>query len=245
MSDMSDTPRLDMERLRRSLAGRTGTSYWRSLEELAGTPEFREFLHREFPAGAAEWDDPAGRRQFLKIMGASLALAGLAGCTRQPAEAIVPYVRQPEEVVPGKPLYYATALTLGGHATGVLVESHLGRPTKIEGNPEHPASLGATDALTQAAVLNLYDPDRAQTVTRLGEIQPYGEFLRRSSRPWTPSASRGAPACGSSPATSPPPPWRASCAPCWPRCRRRAGTSTSRRGSTAPGPAPAWPWDGT
>ncbi len=177
MSDMSDTPRLDMERLRRSLAGRTGTAYWRSLEELAGTPEFREFLHREFPAGAAEWDDPAGRRQFLKIMGASLALAGLAGCTRQPEEAIVPYVRQPEEVVPGKPLYYATALTLGGHATGVLVESHLGRPTKIEGNPEHPASLGATDALTQAAVLNLYDPDRAQTVTRLGEIQPYGEFL--------------------------------------------------------------------
>jgi molybdopterin-containing oxidoreductase family iron-sulfur binding subunit len=177
MSEMIPGDRLDLEALRRHLAGKSGATYWRSLEELAGTPAFREFLHREFPAGAAEWDDPAGRRQFLKIMGASLALAGLAGCTRQPEEKIVPYVRQPEDAIPGKPVYYATAISLDGYATGVLVESHQGRPTKIEGNPSHPASLGATDAFTQADILNLYDPDRAQTVTRLGEIQPYGEFL--------------------------------------------------------------------
>src|SRR5579872_1380687 len=97
-------------------------------------------LRREFPPQAGEWNDPATRRHFLKLMGASLGLAGLeiGGCMRQPDEKIVPYVRQPEDFVPGKPLYYATCRTLGGYATGLLVESHLGRPTKIEGNPQHP-----------------------------------------------------------------------------------------------------------
>ena len=103
-----------------------------------------------------------GRRNFLKLMGASLALAGLTACTRQPTEHIMPYVRQPEELIPGKPLFYATAMTLGGVANGVLAESHEGRPTKIEGNPEHPATLGACDLFSQASVLGLYDPDRAQ-----------------------------------------------------------------------------------
>ena len=101
----------------------------------------------EFTAGAAGWPDELSRRKFIKLMGASIALASATGCTRQPPENIVPYVRQPEEMVPGKPLYYATALTLGGYARGVLIETHEGRPTKIEGNPEHPASLGATDAM--------------------------------------------------------------------------------------------------
>src|SRR4029077_9401973 len=96
------------------------------------------------------------RRQFLKLMGASLALAGLGACTRQPAERIMPYVRAPEEIVPREPLFFATALPLAGTALGVLVESHMGRPTKVEGNPEHPASLGATDLFAQAAVLGLY-----------------------------------------------------------------------------------------
>ncbi len=98
-------------------------------------------------------------------MSASLALAGVGACTKQPPESIVPYVRQPEDIVPGRPLFFASAIPLSGVAQPVLVESHMGRPTKIEGNPEHPASLGATDALTQAAVLDLYDPDRAQTLT--------------------------------------------------------------------------------
>jgi molybdopterin-containing oxidoreductase family iron-sulfur binding subunit len=110
-------------------------------------------------------------------MGASLALAGVSACTRQPTEKIVPYVRQPEELVPGKPLFFATAMAIGGVATGLLVESHEGRPTKVEGNPDHPGSLGATDVFAQAAILALYDPDRAQTLTNLGEIRPWSAFL--------------------------------------------------------------------
>src|SRR5437868_12225016 len=110
-------------------------------------------------------------------MGASLALAGAPACTVQPTEHIVPYVRQPEDFIPGRPLFYATAMSVGGIATGVLVESHLGRPTKIEGNPQHPGSLGATDAMTQASVLTLYDPDRSGATIRNGSISNYGGFL--------------------------------------------------------------------
>jgi len=168
---------LDLSGLRRRLADSTGRTYWKSLEELAGAPQFLEFLHREFPEQASSFDDPEGRRGFLKVMGASLALAGLTGCTRQPEEKIVPYVKPPEEIVPGRPLFFATAVTDGGYAKGVLVESHMGRPTKIEGNPDHPASLGATDVFGQASVLDLYDPDRSQTLTYLGEIRPWGSFL--------------------------------------------------------------------
>ncbi len=110
-------------------------------------------------------------------MGASLALAGVGACTRQPAETITPYVRQPEDLVPGKPVFYASSSQLSGYASGVLVETHEGRPTKIEGLQEHPASQGATDLFTQASILGLYDPDRSQTVSFLGEIQPYSAFL--------------------------------------------------------------------
>jgi molybdopterin-containing oxidoreductase family iron-sulfur binding subunit len=155
----------------------TGKQYWRSLEELADTEEFQQLLQREFPERATEWSDPVGRRRFLKLMGASLALAGLTACTRQPAEYIAPYVRQPEDLVPGKPVFFATAMTLDGFATGLLVESHEGRPTKIEGNKDHPASLGATDVFSQASVLGLYDPDRSQTLTYLGEIVTWSAFL--------------------------------------------------------------------
>src|SRR5271166_2833134 len=132
-------------------AAKTGPEYWRSLEELAGSQEFQEALHREFPKGASEWLDDFSRRGFLKTMGASLALAGLTGCTRMPITEIVPYVRQPENVVPGRPKFYATAFTLGGYASPILVESHLFRPTKVEGNPQHPASLGGTDVYAQAS----------------------------------------------------------------------------------------------
>jgi len=151
--------------------------YWRSLEELAATDEFRAFVEDEFPNRTPDWNDPESRRRFLRVMGASILLVGASACTRQPKEVIVPYVRQPEEVVPGKPLFYATAMSVAGISTGVLVESHLGRPTKIEGNPEHPASLGATDAAMQASVLTLYDPDRSQTVTRDGNISDWGSFI--------------------------------------------------------------------
>ena len=175
---MSDKPKLDLEEVRAALAGARGRDYWRSLEDLAQSEGFEEMLHREFPGQASEWpeEDVEGRRRFLKLMGASLALAGLAACTRQPTEHIVPYVRQPEELVPGKPLFYATAMSLNGAATGLLVESHEGRPTKVEGNPEHPASLGACDIFSQASVLGLYDPDRSQALTYNGEIRSWAGF---------------------------------------------------------------------
>jgi MoCo/4Fe-4S cofactor protein with predicted Tat translocation signal len=163
----------------RRLASAGQGSFWRSLDELAETPEFLDYVRHEFPRQCDEWTDAAGRRNFLKLMAASLGLAGvgLGGCLRQPDEKIVPYVRQPEDFVPGKPLYFATCTTLIGYATGILAESHLGRPTKIEGNPEHPASLGATDAFTQASILSLYDPDRSQTAIKRGQISTWGELL--------------------------------------------------------------------
>jgi MoCo/4Fe-4S cofactor protein with predicted Tat translocation signal len=156
--------------------------FWRSLEELADTEKFREFLHREFPAvnpseADPSWLDPNGRRNFLKLMGASLAFAGLTACTNQPKEHIVPYVKTPDGLVPGKPQFYATAMPLGGVASGLLVESHEGRPTKIEGNPDHPASLGGTTVYEQASVLTLYDPDRSQTILNLGDPRTWGDFL--------------------------------------------------------------------
>jgi MoCo/4Fe-4S cofactor protein with predicted Tat translocation signal len=157
-------------------AEKTGPEYWRSLEELAGSEEFQEALHREFPKGASEWLDTVSRRGFLKVMGASLGLAGMTGCVRLPLEPIVPYVRQPENVIPGRPQYYATAVTLGGYASPVLVESHLGRPTKIEGNDQHPASLGGTDFFTQASILTMYDPDRSQSVISMGDQRSMKDF---------------------------------------------------------------------
>jgi MoCo/4Fe-4S cofactor protein with predicted Tat translocation signal len=162
------------------LEGTRGRDYWRSLDELAATPEFQDLLEREFPRQAVGWSEDEnpdeGRRNFLKLMGASLALAGMTACTRQPTEHIMPYVRQPEDLIPGRPLFFATAVTLNGVANGVLVESHEGRPTKIEGNPEHPATLGACDAYSQAAVLQLYDPDRSQALAYNGEIRSWGAF---------------------------------------------------------------------
>jgi len=156
---------------------KSGPEYWRSLEELAGSPPFQEALHREFPKGASEWVDSVSRRGFLKVMGASMALAGMTGCVRLPLEPIVPYVRQPEDIIPGRPQFYATAMTLGGYANPILVESHMGRPTKIEGNDKHPASLGGTDIFAQAHVLGMYDPDRSQSVTELGDQRSWQSFL--------------------------------------------------------------------
>jgi MoCo/4Fe-4S cofactor protein with predicted Tat translocation signal len=154
----------------------TGSQYWQSLQE-AGDSQAVKTLPSEFPDGASEWLDPLGRRSFLKLMSASIALAGVGACTRQPLRAIVPYVRQPEELIPGRPLFFATALTLAGYARGVLVETHEGRPTKIEGNPEHPASRGASDAFMQAEILVLYDPDRSQAVIEDGQISNWDSFL--------------------------------------------------------------------
>jgi MoCo/4Fe-4S cofactor protein with predicted Tat translocation signal len=161
-------------------AAHRGREFWRSLEELAETPTFHEWLGREFPQGAAEMRDPASRRSFLKLMGASLALASLTGCQfaiKPPPRKIVPYVRQPELVIPGKALYYATTIVQNGYGLGVLAESHEGRPTKIEGNPDHPSSLGATETLAQASILMMYDPDRSTGVLKGGSPSTWQEFI--------------------------------------------------------------------
>jgi len=165
--------RLDLAAIREKLSKATGPTYWRSLEELAEEPGFDDVMHREFPRLASEWPEGCSRRDFLRLAGASLALAGLAGCTKQPLEPIVPYVVQPERIVLGQPLYFATAFPVSGIARPIIVKSMEGRPIKVEGNPQHGASLGAADAHSQAAVLGLYDPDRSQTIGYNGTVRPW------------------------------------------------------------------------
>jgi len=172
-----DARKLTLDELRARASSLNGKRFWRSLDELADTREYRAFLDHEFPTDPGNDPQHLERRDVLKWMAASAALAGLTGCTKMPEQKIVPYVTPPEEIIPGRPLFYATSLTQDGIASGVLVESHMGRPTKIEGNPEHPGSLGATDVPTQAAILGLYDPDRSQTIIREGHISSWGAFV--------------------------------------------------------------------
>lgn len=173
---MSETSAfISLSSLRERTRSGRAPQQWRSLNELAETPEFQRFLTAEYPEAAAL--SPVNRRQFIKLMGASMALAGAAGCTRQPKELIFPYVKQPEDLIPGKPQYFATAVTWQGVGRGVLVESHMGRPTKIEGNPDHPDSEGRSGVLTQAAILGLYDPDRSQTMKYRGRVGAWDKFL--------------------------------------------------------------------
>src|ERR1700676_4889805 len=169
-------PDVDIATLRNANSHGNTPRFWRSLDELANTLEFRDHKENEFPHGANDPCATMDRRELLKVMAASAAFAGLTGCTKLPTQKIVPYVRQPEEIIPGKPLFYATAVTLDGVATGVLVESHMARPTKIEGNPDHPASLGASDAFAQASILGLYDPDRSQAEIHDGRVGSWTEF---------------------------------------------------------------------
>src|SRR5205085_7593476 len=151
----------------------TGRKYWRSLDELADTPEFRQWVEREFPAGASEWTDPVSRRHFVSIMSASFLLAGFglagSGC-RRPEEKILPFAKMPENYVHGVAQYYATAMPARGSAIPLVVRSNDGRPTKVEGNSQHPDSNGATDRYAQASILNLYDPDRAMRFVEKGNV---------------------------------------------------------------------------
>ena len=171
-------PILDLDAISEKLRGKKGPHYWRSLEEIAETPEFQAWVDDEFPNRR----DLAGldRRTFLKFMGASLALAGLAGCRGVflPEEKLIPYVKQPEELTIGKPLYYATAMPVRGYGVGVLVEQREGRPIKLEGNPQHAMSNGAIDIQTQAQILNFYDPDRSASVLNQGNISTWEEFTQ-------------------------------------------------------------------
>ena len=159
----------------------SGPIFWRSLDELseavgdsgASSRSVEIDSYQELAELTQLGADPSSRRDFLRLMAASMALGGLSGCAIQPTESIVPYVEAPEQIVPGKPLFFTSAIAMEGFACGVLVESHMGRPTKIEGNPDHPASLGATDAFTQAAILSLYDPDRSQVVTHESRVDTW------------------------------------------------------------------------
>ena len=163
--------------LRDSILAKNGKQYWRSLEEHADTPEFREFISQEYPHEIEEWDSGLSRRNFVKVMGASLALAGLSGCVIQPPEKIVPYVQDPVGQLPGKALFLATAMSLSGVATGLLAKAYDGRPVKLEGNVDHPGSRGATDVYAQASILGMYDPDRSQQITFRGAPKSWESFV--------------------------------------------------------------------
>ena len=167
---------MTLDQVRAELKPLKGKRYWRSVDELADTPEFQAAVEREFPSAAQEWVDPVSRRGFMKLMGASLALAGLAGCTKQPDEPIYPYVKAPEDLILGKPMYFATAHPFVTGAVPLLVKSDQFRPIKIDGNPEHPYNQGSSDPFTQATLMDLYDPDRSQHVTYRGENREWAEF---------------------------------------------------------------------
>jgi len=186
----AETPAISLEAAREKLSNARGPKYWRTLEELAGDPAFAETLQREFPRQTSEWTDGVSRRNFLKLSAASLALAGLSGCTKQPYEDIVPYVQQPEELIPGKPIYFSTARPSLMGAAPLLVKTNEYRPTKVEGNPDHPMTMslaqdvavkssrwGISDNISQASVLDLYDPDRSQSVLRQGAYHTFGDLV--------------------------------------------------------------------
>ncbi len=189
---IEDKP-LDLGEVRAELAKTNGKTYWRSLDELSQKPGFNEMIRREFPGQAPKDWAPLPRRDFLKLMGASLALAGLSGCAFQPNEKIVPYVNQPESYIPGIASYYATAMPFMGYALGLLARSTSGRPVKVEGNPDHPTSggssrvdpatgkpgfkkRGATDVWAQASLLSMYDPERSQTIRKSGASSNWDTF---------------------------------------------------------------------
>ena len=170
--------RMTLDQVRRELKGVKGKKYWRSVDELADTPEFQAAVEKEFPGSAQEWVDPVSRRGFMKLMGASMALAGLAGCTKQPDEPIYTYVKAPEDLILGKPNYFATAHPFVTGAVPVLVKSDEYRPIKVDGNPEHSYNAGGSDPFTQATLLELYDPDRSKHVTYRGEDREWAEFAQ-------------------------------------------------------------------
>ena len=167
---------MTLEQVREKLKNVRGKRYWRSVDELANTPEFQAAVEKEFPGSPHGWGDEVSRRGFLKFMGASAALAGLAGCTKQPDEPIYPYIKAPEDLILGKPMYFATAHPFVTGAVPLLVKTDQFRPIKIDGNPEHPYNQGSSDLFTQATLLDLYDPDRSQHVTYRGENREWAEF---------------------------------------------------------------------
>jgi MoCo/4Fe-4S cofactor protein with predicted Tat translocation signal len=155
-----------------------GTAGWQGFDHAAARPGFDRRMEQEFPTHAGEWVDPVSRRGFMKLMGASLAMAGLAGCTKQPDEPIYPYIKAPEDLILGKPNYFATAFPFSTGALPLLVKSDAYRPIKVDGNPEHPMSMGGSDPLSQGSLLGLYDPDRSQHVLYRLETASFGNFQK-------------------------------------------------------------------
>jgi molybdopterin-containing oxidoreductase family iron-sulfur binding subunit len=156
------------------------TTFWKSLNELAKNKEYEKYAEREFPENATEMTDQVSRRSFLRVMGASIALAGFASC-RKPVQKILPYTKQPEDLVLGEPNFYATSMPFQDTVTGLLVENNEGRPTKLEGNNQHPSSGGRTNIYNQAGILNLYDPDRSRSPRRNGESVSASDFVNFAS----------------------------------------------------------------
>ncbi len=175
--------KMTLAEVRSKLDGKTGKRFWKNLDELADTAAFQELMQEEFPrqASGGEWVNSVSRRGFMKVMGASFALAGLAGCTKQPDEKIYPYIKQPEDLVLGTPMFFATAHPFPTGAIPVLVKSDAFHPVKIEGNPEHPAGKGKADAFSQASLLDLYDPDRSQHVRFRGQNAEWPYFQQQFS----------------------------------------------------------------
>ncbi len=169
---------MTLAQVREELKGVKGKRYWRSIDELANTADFQAAVEREFPSAAQEWVDPVSRRGFMKLMGASMALAGLAGCTKQPDEPIYAYVKAPEDLILGKPNYFATAHPFVTGAVPLLVKSDQYRPVKVDGNPEHAYNHGSSDVFTQGTLLDLYDPDRSKEVLYRGESRQWAEFAQ-------------------------------------------------------------------
>ena len=175
-NDKNELTPMTLAAVRQELKAVTGKRYWRSVDELADTAEFQAAVEKEFPGSAQEWVDPVSRRGFMKLMGASMALAGLAGCTKQPDEPIYPYVKAPEDLILGKPMYFATAHPFVTGAVPLLVKSDQFRPIKVDGNPEHAYNQGSSDPFSQGTLLDLYDPDRSQHVIYRGENREWAEF---------------------------------------------------------------------
>ncbi|MFP5205618.1 MAG: TAT-variant-translocated molybdopterin oxidoreductase [Acidobacteriota bacterium] len=168
---------MTLDAVRAELKNVKGKKLWRSLDELADTPDFQAAVEKEFPSAAQEWVDPVSRRGFLRLMGASMALAGLAGCTKQPTERIYPYVKAPEDLVLGKPMYFATAQPTPVGGTPLLIKSSEFRPIKVDGNPEHAYNHGSSDVFAQGSLLDMYDPDRSKHVLYRGETREWAEFV--------------------------------------------------------------------
>jgi molybdopterin-containing oxidoreductase family iron-sulfur binding subunit len=176
MQTVNDETKLtDLSAIRESLAAKHGKTYWRSLNELAETEDFARIVRTEFPR-QAQFMDGLDRRDFLKVLGASLAFAGLTACIPQQSGQILPYSQAPESIVPGKPIYFASTMPRSGYGVGVLVRSETGRPIKVDGNPRHPGNNGSSDVFMQASILDLYDPDRASKVSKQGVEKSWQDF---------------------------------------------------------------------